>query len=388
MTSGQNGRVSAIEMLLGLAEPTADWPDVSADRRFERVVEALPFALVVVRQDGRIGLINRQAEGMFGYSRSEVWGQPLETLMPERFRSRHTDLRQAFLDTLSARAMGEGLNLSGRRRDGSEFPVEIGLSPIDMDGQVMVLAGITDITTRRRVEEENARHRRELERSNTDLEEFAYIASHDLKAPLRAITHLVQWIAEDLGDALDPGTTDKIRMLNGRVARMQMLLDGLLAYARVDAMHSSYEMVDTAALVRGIVEDLGPPPGFTIACQGQMPVIRTQRAPLERVLDNLIGNAIKHHDRPEGWITVSGRLVGGVAEFRVGDDGPGIDPRFHDRIFVMFQTLVRRDEREASGVGLAIVKKNVERRGGHIRVESAPPRRGTTFVFTWPGGLP
>ena len=387
MTSGQNGRVSAAGLPPGLAEPTADWPSIPAADRFERVVEALPFALVLMRQNGCIELINRQAERMFGYSRNELCGRPLEILLPERFRSRHAGLRQAFLDSLSARAMGEGLDLYGRRKDDSEFPVEIGLSPIDLDGQVMVLAGITDITARRRAEEENVQHRRELERSNTDLEEFAYIASHDLKAPLRAITHLVQWIEEDIGDGLDPGTMDKIRMLNGRVARMQMLLDGLLAYARVDATHSTYEMIDTEALVRDVVEGIGPPPGFTVACQGRMPVIRTQRAPLERVLENLIANAIKHHDRPEGWVTISGRLVGGVAEFRVGDDGPGIDPRFHDRIFVMFQTLVRRDERESSGVGLAIVKKKVEGRGGHIRVESTPPHRGTTFVFTWPGGL-
>lgn len=366
----------------------AVWPSLSTGDRFARVVEASPTALVLMGQAGRIELVNRQAERMFGYGRAELQGQKLELLMPQRFHQRHVELRQNFLTQMSSRMMGEGWDLYGRRKDGTEFPVEIGLNPIDLDGEPMVLAGIIDITARRQIEREKEQHRRELERSNADLEEFAYIASHDLKAPLRAIAHLVQWISEDIGTNISPDTQENIRLLNGRVARMQMLLDGLLAYSRVDTTRSTTERVDTAALVREVVEALAPPPGFTVMCEGAMPVMRTQRAPLERVMDNLISNAIKHHDGQAGCVTISARLVDGVAEFCVSDDGPGIAPRFHDRIFVIFQTLVRRDEHESSGIGLAIVKKKVESRGGQIRVESAPPARGTSFVFTWPEGPP
>ena len=135
--------------------------------------------------------------------------------------------------------------------------------------------------------------------------------------------------------------------------------------------------------MREVAATLAPPPGFVIAYEGALPRIRTQRMPLQVVLTNLIDNALKHHDRAEGRITIGTRRADGVAEFRVSDDGPGILPRFHDRIFVIFQTLVNRDETEAAGVGLAVVRKSVRRHGGEIRVESAPPARGTSFTFTW-----
>jgi signal transduction histidine kinase len=128
---------------------------------------------------------------------------------------------------------------------------------------------------------------------------------------------------------------------------------------------------------------LGPPPGFVVACEGTMPVIRTHRVPIRRVLENLISNGLKHHDRAEGRITVQARSVDEATEFRVTDDGPGIPPQFHDRIFLMFQTLASRDDVESSGIGLTIVKKKVQTHGGRIWVESAPPARGTSFIFTW-----
>ena len=361
----------------------AVWPALSSGDGFARVVNGLPTALVLVGQDGRIELVNHHAERMLGYAGADLQGQTLECLLPERFRSRHGDLRRAFLTSMASRIMVEGLDLYARHQDGTEIPVEIGLNPIYLDGEPMVLAGIIDVTVRRQMEQEKEQHRRELERSNAALDEFAYIASHDLKAPLRAISHLAQWITEDVGLVASAETQENLRLLNGRVTRLQTLLDGLLAYARVDATRATVGMVETDAVVRDIIEGLDPPPGFRVVCAPSMPVLRTQRAPLERVLDNLIGNAIKHHDRPEGCVTVSATLADGVAEFRVHDDGPGILPRFHDRVFAIFQTLVRRDEREASGIGLAIVKKKVESRGGRVWIESAPPARGTTFAFTW-----
>lgn len=136
-------------------------------------------------------------------------------------------------------------------------------------------------------------------------------------------------------------------------------------------------------MVRDVVAMLALPPGFVVGCVGEMSVIRTHRTPIEEVLNNLISNGLKHHDRAEGRVTVAMRLVDGVAEFRVSDDGPGIPPQFHDRIFVIFQTLASRDDIESSGIGLALVKKKVQNNGGQIWVESAPPACGTTFVFTW-----
>jgi PAS domain S-box-containing protein len=358
-------------------------PRLSAEDRFARVVEASPTALVLVGPDGRIEMVNPQAERMFGYLPEELTAQRLETLMPERFRRGHVGLRSEFMTNMSSRIMGAGQELFGLRKDGSEFPLEIGLNPIDLDDQTMVLAGIIDISARRRIEFEKEQQRRELERSNADLEEFAYVASHDLKAPLRAISHLVEWISEDIEVTASTETIDNLKLLRGRVVRLQSLLDGLLAYARIGKARVSFEQVDVNQVVRDIEAVLSPSPGFKIVCDGTLPLLRTHRTPILVVLQNLISNGLKHHDRDEGRITIGMKLVNGVAEFRVSDDGPGIEPRFHERIFVIFQTLSSRDELESSGIGLAIVKKRVEAHGGRIWVESAPPARGTTIVFTW-----
>jgi PAS domain S-box-containing protein len=351
--------------------------------RFARVVEASPTALVLAAPTGRIEMVNRQAERMFGYHREELTSQPLEILLPERFRHAHVVLRGAFMTDMTPRLMGEGRDLYGLRKDGTEFPLEIGLSSIDLDGDTMVLAGIIDITVRRRLEYEKEQQRLELARSNADLEEFAYVASHDLKAPLRAISHLVEWISEDIEATAKAETIENLRLLRGRAVRLQSLLDGLLTYARIGKARAGFEQVDIEQVVRDAVSVLAPPAGFEVVCDGRLPLLRTHRTPILAVLHNLISNGLKHHDRAGGRITVAMTLVDGVAEFRVSDDGPGIEPRFHERIFVIFQTLASRDDLESSGIGLAIVKKRVEAHGGRIWVESAPPARGTTFVFTW-----
>jgi DNA-binding response OmpR family regulator len=226
---------------------------------------------------------------------------------------------------------------------------------------------------------ENAERRR----VEGDMYALIRVASHDLKAPLQAIIHLAQWIGEDIGPAISAETTEYLGLLRGRVTRLQMLLDGLLVYLRVAIARSVVEDVDIGALVHDIVATMAPPPGFIVACDGNISMLRTDCTSIRVVLENLIGNALKHHDREEGRVTVSTRLDDGVAEFRVSDDGPGIPPQFHDRIFVIFQTLVGRDEFESSGIGLAIVKKKVEGHGGRVWVESAPPERGATFAFTW-----
>jgi signal transduction histidine kinase len=234
------------------------------------------------------------------------------------------------------------------------------------------------------LEQEREQQRHELARSNADLEKFAYVASHDLKAPLRAIAHLAQWIAADIQATANPETIDNLYLLQGRAERLQALLDGLLTYSRAGQGHAVAEDLDIAAMVNDIAAKLAPQPGFIVACEGTMPKLRTYRRPIRVVLENLIGNGLMHHDRAEGRISVAMQRVDGVAEFRVSDDGPGIPKQFHNRIFAIFQTLASRDDVESSGIGLAIVNKEVQARGGRISVESAPPQRGTTFVFTWP----
>jgi signal transduction histidine kinase len=234
-------------------------------------------------------------------------------------------------------------------------------------------------TLEQRVERRTA----ELQRSNRELDQFAYVASHDLKAPLRAINHLANWIEEDAGHLLPATSHEHLEKLQGRVQRMETLLDDLLAYSRAGRQRHPAETVDTAELVRNVIEAVVPPTGFTVNILGTLPQMRVERAPLESVLRNLIGNAIKHHDAPAGVIEISARELEDFVEFTVKDDGPGIAPEFHQRIFEMFQTLKPRDLVEGSGVGLAVVKRTVESRGGTVTVESHVGE-GAIFRFTWP----
>jgi signal transduction histidine kinase len=223
----------------------------------------------------------------------------------------------------------------------------------------------------------------ELRRSNEELDTFAYAASHDLKAPLRGIRSLAEWITEDVKDNAGADTIENLALLRNRVERLDMLLDSLLQHSRVGHAGAVPENIDIARLIKEIADYIAPRTGFTVTYRGEILTLHTSKAPLEQVLRNLIGNGLKHHDGDAGTVVVTARDLGNMMEFRVEDDGAGIPTQFHERIFQMFQTLKSRDEIEGSGMGLAIVKKSVEGHGGTIRVESAPPRRGTAFIFTW-----
>jgi signal transduction histidine kinase len=224
----------------------------------------------------------------------------------------------------------------------------------------------------------------ELKHSNSELDQFAYVASHDLKAPLRAISLLATWIDDDAGALLPSGSKEHLAKLQGRVRRMETLLSDLLAYSRVGRQRHPSEQVNMKELVNDVTELLSPPAGFTVKICGELPVMEVERIPLVTVFRNLLGNAIKHHHRVhQGCAKISALCQEEYVEFAVTDDGPGIAPEYHRRIFEIFQTLAPRDQVEGSGIGLAIVKKSVESRGGKIWVESAQGE-GTAFHFTWP----
>jgi signal transduction histidine kinase len=222
-----------------------------------------------------------------------------------------------------------------------------------------------------------------LEERNRELDQFAYVTSHDLKAPLRGIANLSQWIEEDLGDNATEEIRKQLDLLRGRVHRMEGLIDGILQYSRIGRLQGTIEQVDVDELLADVVDLLAPPPGFNITIEPEMPTIMTERVLLQQVFANLIGNAIKHHHRSEGTIHVSAEPNHTHFIFRVADDGPGIAPQYQDRIFGMFQTLAPRDKVEGSGLGLSLVKKMVEHQGGRIWVQSKEGQ-GATFCFTWP----
>lgn len=228
----------------------------------------------------------------------------------------------------------------------------------------------------------------ELQRSNADLDKFAYVASHDLKAPLRGIRSLAQWIAEDVAETASKDTMENLELLNSRVDRLDGLLESLLAYSRIGHKTESPKEIDIANLIDDIADYLAPDPSFLITYKGNVSTFFTSKVPFELVLRNLISNSIKHHDHASGQINVYAKEFGDLVEFRVQDDGPGIPDEFKERIFEMFQTLKPRDQVEGSGMGLAIVKKTIEIFGGKIRVESILSQRGSSFIFTWKKQFP
>lgn len=354
---------------------------------FRQVVEMAPNAMVMIDKDGTIEMVNAQAEKIFGYARTELLGQSVEVLLPDRFRNRHPQHRATFFASSSPRAMGSGRELFGRRKDGSEFPVEIGLYPIDTNSGVKVLSAINDISERIEAQHRIEAQLNELLRINVELNNFTYVASHDLKSPLRGIDQLASWIADDLADTLNPETMEHLRLMRSRIKRMERLLDDLLAYSRVGRTDDEIATVNTHALINDIFDLIATTKRIELKLDPDLPVLQTRKVPLELVLRNLISNAIKHHDKAEGCITIAARHLPGRVEFAVRDNGPGIAPEHQERVFGMFQTLKPRDEVEGSGIGLALVRKAVESLGGKVRLES-DGASGCTFYFTWPIASP
>jgi signal transduction histidine kinase/CHASE3 domain sensor protein len=289
---------------------------------------------------------------------------------------------------------GQPHQVVGRRRDGSYFPLEISISEIQFeDRRIAIIRDITQFLETEaklkaradeldRLTQDLAETNEMLEDRNRELEQFAYVASHDLKAPLRAIANLSEWIEEDLSGQLPEENQQQLHLLRGRVHRMEALINGLLEYSRVGRVESPVERVSVAMLLDEVIDSIDPPESFVITVGSNMPTLITKRLPLRQVFANLIGNAVKHHDRTDGQARIGVKDLGDRYEFSVADDGPGIAPEYHRKIFMIFQTLQARDVKESTGVGLSIVKRIVETEGGTIRLDSEEGA-GATFYFTW-----
>lgn len=240
-----------------------------------------------------------------------------------------------------------------------------------------------DITERKRAEQELKRNSKNLHKINKELDQFAYVVSHDLKAPLRAITNLSEWIEEDLGSKINEGLKYNLTLLRGRVRRMQALINGILEYSRIGRLHVETKPIDTDKLVADLIASLDIPGNFQVKKNKILPVITANKMRLEQVFMNLISNAVKYHDKPTGTIEIDYESVDHFHQFSISDDGPGIASEYHEKVFMIFQTLQARDTLESTGIGLSVVKKIIEEHGGKVWIESEKGK-GAKFIFTLP----
>jgi PAS domain S-box-containing protein len=327
--------------------------------RYRGLLEAAPDAMVVVNQTGEIVLLNAQAEKQFGYRRDELLGQHIKDIIPDGFAERLiADGLRSRADAL-AQQIGTGIELSGRRKDGVIFPIEIMLSPLQSEEGTLVTAAIRNIATRKIAEANLLQKMAELNRSNAELEQFAYVASHDLQEPLRMVASYTQLLSRRYKGKLDADGDEFIEFAVDGARRMQRLIQNL----------------------RAAVDDSG-----ALVTHDPLPIVRADEMQLVQLFQNLIGNAIKYQNPGTPLVHVGvTRSVGGKWVFSVQDNGLGIESQYFEKIFGMFQRLHKREEFAGTGIGLAICKKIVERHGSTISVESRLGQ-GTTFRFALTGG--
>lgn len=355
-----------------------------AEERVEALLDAAPDALLVVDAAGKIGLVNQQAVTLFGYDRDELVGRAVEDLVPKRVRQDHVEHRRGYMEDPQRRPMGVGLDLEAVRKDGSAFPVEISLSPIETDEGTQVIAAVRDMSQREQERERLREYAEQLERSNAELEQFAYVISHDLKEPIRMITSYLGLLEDRYKGELDDDADDFIEFAVDGARRMHELIESLLAYSRVERKGKDPAPVDATEVLDGVLNALQVQIEERDAqvTHDEMPEVLADKAQLSQVLQNLISNAIKFvPDDRQPKVHIAVERTDGYWRFSVEDNGPGIAEDQRDRIFMIFQRLHTSEEVEGQGIGLAISKKIVERHGGEIWVESEEGE-GSTFHFT------
>ena len=356
-----------------------------AETRFRALLESAPDAMVIVNANGCVEIANLQTERLFGYARGELIGQSVDILVPSSLREAHGRHRGNFFSTPKSRSMGAGLDLMAVRRDGTEFPVEISLSPLEGPDGISVTAAIRDTTERRVAGQQLAAKIVELRHSNEALEQFAHIASHDLQEPLRMVASYTQLIAKRYKGRLDADADEFIGYAVDGTQRMKRLIEDLLLYSRAGKGAPPSDEFSSEEALQAAIENLNFAirDSQAIVTHGALPRVVGVESQVVQIFQNLIGNAIKYRGDQIPQVHVSAASLCGEWVFKVTDNGIGIEPKYFERIFVIFQRLHSRQEYQGTGIGLAICKRILQQQGGRIWVESEPGN-GSVFYFSLP----
>lgn len=360
----------------------------NSEERLRILFEYAPDAYYLNDPKGTFLDGNKAAEEMCGYKKEELIGKNFLKLglLPMN------QLPKA-AGALAKNALGRPVGpveFRLNRKDGTPIDIEIRTYPVQIAGKTVVLGIARDISERKKTEDMlDALNRNlqstiaDLERSNQELRDFAHVAAHDLKAPLRGIATLAQWVEQDYADKIDEPGRESLALIRQRVERMTLLISGILRYAEIVHADHAVEDVDTEEVVAEVIEQVGTPEHITIRVEGRLPVVPCEKIRITQVFLNLISNAVKYMDKPRGQIRIMASDEGDFWRFIVADNGMGIEERHFDRLFQMFQTLTPSPNGDSTGLGLAMVKKIVQIHGGAVGIESEPGR-GSTFFFTLP----
>jgi len=351
-------------------------------RKLSIVASKAENAIIITDKNGIAEWVNDGFARLTGYGFDEIIGKE-----PNEYLSGKNSDR-AVLDELNnciIRRQPFAGEILKYHKDGTKFWTQVTMTPIveEENNETKFIFIESNITVRKIAEEKMKQYLINLEKSHAELDKFAYVVSHDLKAPLRAIGNLTGWIEEDMGEKLDNEVRGHFNTIKGRVVRMEGLIDGILDYTKAAKDGGKMESFNSEELLRDTIDLIGAPANAVINIREKMPVMNGERVKLQQVFMNLIHNAVKYNDKEDVQVEIGVEDKGTDWQFYVKDNGPGIEQRYHEKIFVIFQTLHARDEVESRGVGLAIVKKIIDEAGGKIWVESEKGK-GAAFYFSWP----